>query len=374
MKILPPGITPLSPLHFDYRCYHTFLIPFFTILLLTIILLNTGYVKAGEIHKAVREGNIGKVREIIRKNPQSVNERNREIEHGTAETTYAWMPLHFAVKGKVEIAELLIVNGADVNAVDGYGHMPLHFAATNPTKEMPELLVSKGADIHSRSNEGSTPLFMTAQWGKKEVAWYIISMGGKVDNVDNYGRTPLHRAAEKGNLEVAKVLIDAGANVRAEDNYKETPLHEASYSGSLEIVNLLIEKGADINAVSISGWTPLHNAATNQTNRDIIRILVSKGADPDAMSCKAQTPLDIALENSFYHHRDMETAKTLLSCGSQVYIQKLQEYARNNDWQIVRLILLYCWKLQVQALIIIISFAILGNILFRSRNKVNKDV
>ena len=43
---------------------------------------------------------------------------------------YGDSPLHHAAwNGHKEIVELLIVNGADVNAKDNYKSTPLHFAA-----------------------------------------------------------------------------------------------------------------------------------------------------------------------------------------------------------------------------------------------------
>jgi len=60
----------------------------------------------------------------------------------------------------MEIASILIANGADVNGKDKHGNMPLHRAAAGDNRGMVELLISKGADANAKNNRGRTPLNM----------------------------------------------------------------------------------------------------------------------------------------------------------------------------------------------------------------------
>jgi len=80
-----------------------------------------------------------------------------------------YTPLHWSiVTRRIDMAELLVANNANVNAVDDDGRNVLHIIAKgeNLTRGEPieqlsqlvELLIKKGADIHHKDNNGSTPI------------------------------------------------------------------------------------------------------------------------------------------------------------------------------------------------------------------------
>ncbi|EAX97026.1 hypothetical protein TVAG_315280 [Trichomonas vaginalis G3] len=50
----------------------------------------------------------------------------------------------------IEIAELLISHGANINEKDEDGKTALHFAAYYNSKEIAELLISNGANINEK--------------------------------------------------------------------------------------------------------------------------------------------------------------------------------------------------------------------------------
>ena len=59
--------------------------------------------------------------------------------------------------GSIEIAELLIAKGADVNAREKGGGTPLHQATYGDHVEVAELLIVSGANVNAQDDGGYTP-------------------------------------------------------------------------------------------------------------------------------------------------------------------------------------------------------------------------
>ena len=122
-------------------------------------------------------------------------------------------PLHYAVfQDHKEIAELLISEGADVNAKGMHGHRgtPLHSAASHGHKEIAELLLAEGADVNAKSGNGSTPLLFAIDRRyniNKILIELLISKGADVNAKNAKGNTPLHSAAEGGHKEIAELAV-----------------------------------------------------------------------------------------------------------------------------------------------------------------------
>jgi ankyrin repeat protein len=60
--------------------------------------------------------------------------------------------------GKNEITEILIENGAEINARNNAGLTALYYAINHTNIEAIELLISNGANINIRDNRGWSPL------------------------------------------------------------------------------------------------------------------------------------------------------------------------------------------------------------------------
>ena len=67
--------------------------------------------------------------------------------------------LHYAAEyGHLEIAKLLLANGADVNRRDEDKATPLYFAAVGSFVKVARLLLVYGADINARDKARETPM------------------------------------------------------------------------------------------------------------------------------------------------------------------------------------------------------------------------
>merc|ERR1712142_351461 len=69
--------------------------------------------------------------------------------------------LHWAaIYGHLNMASLLIKNGADVEAVDKWQRTCLHLAAYLGQPNIIALLIENGADLDPKNEDGETPLRM----------------------------------------------------------------------------------------------------------------------------------------------------------------------------------------------------------------------
>lgn len=81
-----------------------------------------------------------------------------------------------SINGNVEVAKILIENGANVNKVDKLKKTSLMSAALNGGLELVKLLVENGANIHAENEYGKTALDFAESFGRKEIVSYLKSL------------------------------------------------------------------------------------------------------------------------------------------------------------------------------------------------------
>ncbi|XP_068167942.1 ankyrin repeat and SOCS box protein 6 [Antennarius striatus] len=134
-----------------------------------------------------------------------------------------------AEQGLVDVAEILLRYGADINFEDPVSYYnPLHIAVLRNRPRMVRLLVDHGADMEKRDKiHESSPLDLASE--------------------------------ESERLPCLLALLDMGADVNATDKRAKTALLHAFASSdgvtvhNTENIQLLLERGADVNAVTSSG-------------------------------------------------------------------------------------------------------------------------
>ncbi len=82
-------------------------------------------------------------------------------------------------KEQIEVMQLLIQNGADINARDSYGCTALHYVAMSGDKALALCLIEKDAHMNVKDNYGRTPLNLAQISKKTEMAALLKEHGGK---------------------------------------------------------------------------------------------------------------------------------------------------------------------------------------------------
>jgi len=304
-----------------------------------VVLVGTAF--ADPLHDAASNGDLAGV--------QAELDKGVDVDEGD-DSWPEMTPLHYAVgEGHTKVVELLIANGADVNAKDEEGWTPLHLAAYWGGKDIVELLIAEGADLNAKNNWIGTPLDIATNpenpIDTAETADLIRKHGGKTSkelkDLEEV-KESIHAAARIGLIEAVKQHLAAGADVNAKGNIGETPLDWAIRGKHTEIADLLrkhggksgaedsiqvaasvgniqavkqhLAAGADVNAKDDKfGITPLHFAVIFG-HKEIVELLIVNGADMNAKdSDVGWTPLHYA---AFNGHK--EIAELLIAKGADV--------------------------------------------------------
>ena len=290
---------------------------------------------SADIYEAAREGDVEKVRQYLDAGVDpNVVPVEEEFDFFPEE---GFAPLHWAaLEGHIEVAQLLLARGADVNVV-AIGTTPLHLSVEYGHLEMVELLIEQGADIDAPGNAGLRPLHQAVESNDAEVVTILLEANADIEARDMYARTPLAAAASKGHTKITELLLDSGSDVNAVTDDGRTPLVMAVRNNHWETVTLLLERGAthsihtaagvgdvseierhlaagvDVNArIEWSAETPLHWAARSGEAK-AVRSLLEEGADARGETNWSATPLHMAAAGGH-----VETAELLVGAGAEV--------------------------------------------------------
>ena len=213
-----------------------------------------------EPFQAITNGDAPHLAELLRDDPNLVNAHN---ENGSSPLLCA------AYRGHREIVTLLLDSGAETdifeatvlgnadrvkelleespdraNTVSPDGWTPLHLAAHFNRRNVAELLLANSADVNAVSRDdslapGNTPLHSACASGHCDLAAFLLDSGAEIDAAQENGMTPLHLAAGGHHAGLVQLLLDRKAAPKAKDAEGRTPLAIAQRLERNELADLL---------------------------------------------------------------------------------------------------------------------------------------
>ncbi len=205
--------------------------------------------------------NIANIASIIIQKAKSQNATNLQEQLDYTLKLVAWSVVARDCGVQVELLDILIDSGANINGVSADALVNGNFDAARHLIErggkltLPTALclekweVADKLAVNATDDEKQFSFVLAALNGKTEAVSRAISYGADINKPSNHlfsHGTPLHHAVWSGSLDTVKILIDAGANLKAKDAiWNGTPLGWAEYGNRKEIVEYLRELEAN---------------------------------------------------------------------------------------------------------------------------------
>ncbi len=130
-----------------------------------------------------------------------------------AESTDGFTSLGFAAYfGRFEAAKALVDAGADPNCISNndFRVAPIHSALSGGHINIVNLLLDAGANVNLTAGGGWTPLHYAADIGDAELAKRMLEMGANTGAVNDEGKTPSELGDDVGHGHVSDIIRDFG--------------------------------------------------------------------------------------------------------------------------------------------------------------------
>ena len=268
------------------------------------------------------------------------------VQNGSIDTTQSLLDagaegigsaIYFALdQGDVEILEILLSAGADVNGCfQNSKRTVLTRAVEKENASFMRFLLESGADV-----DGCTLEHDSLDYSSYEYMLDDYSVDCRWDECHWKNYTPLQAASFHQDIGIAKILIEAGANVNMDfatgtlfkpEEFKKifggdpeaagggklfygTAVQIAAHQGNMELIRLFWNAGANINAPAYQegGRTALQ-AAIEHGDHMVIDFLLAAGADANAAASEKYGTSALA---AAIMHQDPDLVSSIVKAGA----------------------------------------------------------
>ena len=178
------------------------------------------------------------------------------------------------------------------------GETALLYAVREKNNKITELLLDNGAAVNARNANGDTPLILALEANNHKIVLQLIKKGADIDAVNKRGITPLMAAARAGHASMVKLLLDNNADpdMISKPYNSKTALMYAVSENHIDVVKVLLQYSAKTDIKNKLGYTAMDYAESNQ----IKLLLLKKEQYGDVL---IQTDLDKQLTSISVKHK-----------------------------------------------------------------------
>lgn len=245
---------------------------------------------AGErLVDAVRKGDLDAMRAILKDNPELVNTTTHLERVQRPSDTLAMRLIHLAVaENQREAARVLIEHGADLNARNGDGRLPVLDCFELGRDDFARFLLAEGAEAE---------VCTAAAYGMHDRLREILERDPAQANDLQTGISPIGWSVYGQQPEAARILIEHGA-VIDRPPYDAVAWGPTAHVANINHAHVLLEHGANPNYQNENGDTPMHAAIKSRLVGDpaaFVELLLGAGADPAIVNNDGRTAVDEAM-------------------------------------------------------------------------------